>query len=49
LGTGTTLAKQKHQQHESLAADRHDAMKKFGAMMVPDTHSDIRFGRGARQ
>lgn len=49
IGNRNDIAKQKHQQHESLAADRHDAMKKFGAMMVPDTHSDIRFGRGARQ
>ncbi|MEI6715756.1 MAG: hypothetical protein WCO60_19375 [Verrucomicrobiota bacterium] len=49
IGNRNDIKKQLHQQHESLAADRHDALKKFGAMMVPDVNSDIRFGRGAQQ
>ena len=38
---------QKRQQarDEAIAADRHDAMKKFGTMMVPDLNSELRFGR----
>ena len=40
----------KHEQarSEAIAADRHDAMKKYGTMLVPDTNSDIRFGRSAK-
>ena len=37
--------KQQQARDEAIAADRHDAMKKFGTMMVPDLSNDIRFGR----
>ena len=38
-------AKQQQARNEEIAAERHDALKKFGTMMVPDVNSDIRFGR----
>ena len=37
--------KQQQAHNEEIAADRHDALTKFGAMMLPDTRSDVRFGR----
>ena len=37
--------KQQQAREEAIAADRHDALKKFGTMMVPDLNSDLRFGR----
>ena len=40
--------KQEQARSEAIAADRHDAMKKYGTMLVPDTNSDIRFGRSAK-
>lgn len=36
--------KQQQAQDEEIAADRQDAMTKFGGMMVPDVNSDLRFG-----
>ena len=39
--------KQQQAHNEEIAADRHDAFKKFGTMMVPDVNSDVRFGRGS--
>jgi hypothetical protein len=39
--------KQQQARNEEIAADRHDALTKFGAMMVPDTGSDLRFGRSS--
>jgi hypothetical protein len=39
--------KQQQARDEEIAADRHDALTKFGAMMVPDTRSDLRFGRSS--
>ena len=41
--------KQQQARNEEIAADRHDALTKFGAMMVPDTASDVRFGRSNGQ
>ena len=38
-------AKQRQARNEEIAAERHDALKKFGTMMVPDVNSDVRFGR----
>ena len=38
-------AKQQQARNEEIAAERHDALKKFGTMMVPDVNSDVRFGR----
>ena len=38
-------AKQQQARNEEISAERHDALKKFGTMMVPDVNSDIRFGR----
>ena len=38
-------AKQQQARNEEIAAERHDALKKFGTMMLPDVNSDIRFGR----
>ena len=40
--------KQQQARSEQIAADRQDAMKKFGTMMVPDVSSDIRFGRSRK-
>lgn len=40
--------KQQQARNEEIAADRHDALTKFGAMMLPDTNSDVRFGRSSR-
>ena len=36
--------KQQEAQDEEIAADRQDALTKFGTMMVPDTTSNLRFG-----
>ena len=36
--------KQQQARNEELAAERHDAFKKFGGMMLPDVNSDLRFG-----
>jgi hypothetical protein len=41
-------AKQQQARNEEIAAERHDALKKFGAMMVPDVNSDVRFGRSGK-
>lgn len=41
--------KQQRAQNEEIAADRHDAFTKFGAMMVPDVNNDLRFGRSSAQ
>ncbi len=41
-------AKQQHARNEEIAAERHDALKKFGTMMVPDVTSDLRFGRSSQ-
>jgi hypothetical protein len=41
--------KQQKAQNEEVASDRHDAFTKFGAMMVPDVNSDLRFGKGNGQ
>lgn len=41
-------AKQQQAGDEEIAAERHDALTKFGTMMVPDVNSDVRFGRSAR-
>lgn len=41
--------KQQQAHNEEIAADRLDAFKKFGTMMVPDVNSDIRFGKGSGQ
>lgn len=41
-------AKQQQARAEEIAAERHDALTKFGTMMVPDVTSDVRFGRSAR-
>jgi hypothetical protein len=38
--------KQQEAQDEEIAADRQDALTKFGTMMVPDTNNNLRFGRG---
>jgi hypothetical protein len=38
--------KQQEAQDEEVAADRQDALTKFGTMMVPDTNSNLRFGAG---
>lgn len=38
-------AKQQQARNEAIAAERHDALRKFGTMMVPDVSSDLRFGR----
>ncbi len=40
--------KQQQARSEAIAADRHDAMKKYGSMLVPDVRSDLRFGRSAK-
>jgi len=39
--------KQQQARNEEIATDRHDALTKFGAMMLPDTGSDVRFGRSS--
>ena len=41
--------KQQQAQNEEVAADRQDALTKFGAMMVPDVNNDLRFGGSSRQ
>jgi hypothetical protein len=41
-------AKQQQARNEEIAAERHDALKKFGTMMVPDVNSDVRFGRSGK-
>jgi hypothetical protein len=41
--------KQQQAQNEEVAADRQDALAKFGAMMVPDVNNDLRFGGSSRQ
>jgi hypothetical protein len=41
--------KQQQAQDEEIAADRQDAMTKFGTMMVPDVNNDLRFGSGSGQ
>jgi hypothetical protein len=41
--------KQQRAQNEEIAADRHDAFTKFGAMMLPDVDNDLRFGRSSGQ
>jgi hypothetical protein len=41
--------KQQEAQDEEIAADRQDAMTKFGTMMVPDVNNDLRFGNGSGQ
>jgi predicted Holliday junction resolvase-like endonuclease len=38
--------KQQEAQDEEVAADRQDALTKFGTMMVPDTNNNLRFGAG---
>ena len=38
------VAKQQQAHNEEIATDRHDALTKFGTMMVPDVNSDVRFG-----
>ncbi len=40
--------KQQQARTEAIAADRHDAMKKYGTMLVPDVSSDVRFGRSGK-
>jgi hypothetical protein len=40
--------KQQQARNEQIAADRHDAMKKYGTMLVPDVSSDVRFGRSGK-
>ena len=40
--------KQQQARNEQIAADRHDAMKKYGTMLVPDVRSDVRFGRSGK-
>ena len=40
--------KQQQARSEAIAADRHDAMKKYGTMLVPDVRSDLRFGRSGK-
>ena len=40
--------KQQQARNEEIAADRHDAMKKYGTLLVPDVNSDVRFGRSAQ-
>lgn len=41
--------KQQQAQNEEIAAERHDALTKFGGMMLPDVKSDLRFGRTGRE
>lgn len=41
--------KQQRAQNEEIAADRHDALTKFGSMMLPDVNNDLRFGRSSPQ
>jgi len=41
--------KQQEAQEEEIAADRQDAMTKFGTMMVPDVNNDLRFGGSSAQ
>jgi hypothetical protein len=40
--------KQQQARDEAIAADRHDAMKKYGTMLVPDVSAEVRFGRSAK-
>lgn len=40
--------KQQQANDEEMAADRQDAMTKFGGMMQPDVNSDLRFGSGGQ-
>lgn len=40
--------KQQQAHNEEIAADRQDAMQKYGTLLVPDVNSDVRFGRSAQ-
>ena len=44
----TNFRKNEQAQTEAIATDRHDALKKFGALTVPDVQGELRFGRSSR-
>jgi hypothetical protein len=48
IANRTNFRKNEQAQAESIAADRHDALVKFGALTAPDVQGQLRFGRGSR-
>ncbi|MEK0446009.1 MAG: hypothetical protein RLZZ399_1330 [Verrucomicrobiota bacterium] len=48
IANRTNFRKNEQAQAESIAADRHDALVKFGALTAPDVQGQLRFGRASR-
>jgi hypothetical protein len=48
IANRTNFRKNEQAQAESIAADRHDALVKFGALTAPDVQGQLRFGRTSR-
>ncbi len=48
IANRTNFRKNEQAQAESVAADRHDALVKFGALTAPDVQGQLRFGRTSR-